>query len=292
MARTTGRVRSTELAKSSFFSAAELKAYYQFKDAASLLTDATANAHVLTAIEVPVEGSPRFGTGAVGLGTSQAFSAVDGADFQPAGNFSVSMWVRTNKTGATQVLFQSYSANTNIAGIQLSLSSANKAQGLSGKNSGTTENTDWKRILGSSTTLCNGAWHHIVLTYDSSNLNLYVDGALDVSAVAWTDAAVFAATNYVRVGCVNSSGSNANYFQGSLDEVAFYPSDALSLAEVQSLYAASITDATNTAILAKAKAVYLFEDGAQLTDSTVNGHTLTAIGTPTTLIPKFNGSVF
>ena len=248
----------------------------------------TKNGHTLTAIGVPVQGTPRWGTGCVGLGTSQAFSAVDGASFQPAGNFSVSAWIRTTKTGA-QYIFQSYSRNTAYAGLALYMSTT--ATLVSGKNTGTTSGTDYHSVSGS-TSIQDGAWHHIVGTYDGAKLHLYIDGAEEGTGTVWTNAAAFAATNYVRVGCGNLNGTNASFVQGALDEVSFYPSDALSLAEVQSLYAASITDGSNSAILAKAKAVYLFEDGAQLTDSTVNGHTLTAIGTPTTLTTKFNGSVF
>jgi hypothetical protein len=296
-ARTAATTRSAvnypkELSTTSYNGTTNLKAYYRFNNGGELL-DETANNSDLTAIGVPVQATPRWGTGCVGLGTSQAFSAVDGADFQPAGNFSVSAWFRTNKTGATQVLFQTYSQNTNVAGIQLTLSAANKAQGLSGKNSGTTENTDWKRILGNSTTLCNGNWHHVVMTYDGTHLKLYVDGAEDTTEVDWTDGAVFSATNYVRIGVGNSAGSNASYFQGILDEVAFFPSDALSLAQVKSLYAKSITDTSNSAIKALASAVYLFNEGGQLVDSSTGGtHTLTAIGKPTTCTPKFGGSVF
>ena len=245
---------------------AKAKAVYLFEDGAQL-TDSTVNGHTLTAIGVPVQGTPRWGTGCVGLGTSQAFSAVDGASFQPAGNFSVSAWIRTTKTGA-QYIFQSYSRNTAYAGLALYMSTT--ATLVSGKNTGTTSGTDYHSVSGS-TSIQDGAWHHIVGTYDGAKLHLYIDGAEEGTGTVWTNAAAFAATNYVRVGCGNLNGTNASFVQGALDEVSFYPSYALSLAQVQSLYANSITHVTNTAILAKAKAVYLFEDGAQLTDSTVDG---------------------
>ena len=267
-------------------------AYYRFTDGA-LTTDSSAGGHTLTDIGVPVEGSPKFGTGAVGLGTSQAFSAVDGADFQPAGNFSISAWIRTTFTGDTQWIFQTWSQNTNIAGIRFQIVAGGNLQLESGKNTGTTWNTDAKQASSTTSGINNGARHHVVGTYDGAKLHLYIDGAEDGTGTAWTNAAVFAATNYVRVGCRNNTGTNQFFFKGSLDEVSFFPSDALSLAQVQSLYAASITDGSNSAIKALASAVYLFEDGAQLTDSSTGGtHTLTAIGTPTTLTTKFGGSVF
>jgi hypothetical protein len=271
---------------------ANTKAYYRFVDGSELL-DETANDNDLTAIGVPVQGTPKWGTGCVGLGTSQAFSAEDGADFQPAGNFSVSAWVRTTKTAGDMMIFQTYSRNTNYAGIYFYISTTTGyARMLTGKNTGTTSGVDYQQIIGG-TAVTDGAWHHVVVTYDGSNLNLYLDGASDASAVAWTSAAAFAATNYVRVGCINNTGTNGSYFQGCLDEVAFFPSNALSLEQVQALYAKSIAHADNSAIKALASAIYLFEDGAQLTDSSTGGtHTLTAIGTPTTCTTKFGGSVF
>lgn len=273
------------------FAQSELKAYYQFENGAEL-TDSSPNSSTLTAIAVPVQATPRWGTGCVGLGTSQAFSAEDHADFQPAGNFSVSAWVRTTKTGVNQWIMQTYSENANSAGIQLNINTGNTITVKSGKNSGTTIHTDYETYIGS-VTVCDGMWHFITGTYDGIKLHVYVDGTEDGTGVAWTNAAAFAATNYVRVGARNRTGTNDLFFQGCLDEVAFFPSDALSLAQVQSLYAKSITDSSNSAIKALASAVYLFNEGGQLVDSSTGGtHTLTAIGTPTTCTPKFGGSVF
>jgi len=271
---------------------ANCKAYYRFT-AGSELLDETANDSDLTAIGVPVQATPKWGTGCAGLGTSQAFSAVDAADFQPAGNFSVSAWIRTTKTGGTQTVIQSQSRNTNIAGLTMYLTTANVIRLDSGKNSGTSIGTDYQARIGTTDTLCNGNWHHVVGTYDGAKLHVYVDGAEEGTGTVWTNAASYAATNYVRVGCANNTGTNANYFMGCLDEVAFFPSDALSLEEVEDLYAASIMDASNATIKAKASAIYCFEDGYQLTDSSAGAeNTLTAIGTPTTCTTKFGGSVF
>jgi hypothetical protein len=278
-----------ELSTTSYNGTANLKAYYRFKNGTELL-DETANDSDLTAIGVPVQATPRWGTGCVGLGTSQAFSAVDAADFRPAGNWSISSWIRTVKNG-TQIIAQSFSQNTNIAGILFYV--AGTVLFLkSGKNSGTTEDTDFKNLAGS-TAVNDNVWHHAVATYDGAKIHLYLDGAEQGTGAVWTNAAAFAATNYVRVGCLNDAGTNSAYFMGCLDEVSFYPSDALSLAQVQSLYAASITDASNSAIKALASAVYLFNEGGQLVDSSTGAeNTLTAIGTPTTCTTKFGGSVF
>ena len=277
-----------ELANTPWASSAYLKAYYKFTPGSELL-DQTAGDHDLTAIGVPIQGTPRWG-GAVGLGTSQAFSAEDGADFQPAGNFSISAWIKT--VGVTRsYIFQSLSVNTNITGFALNMEANGTIIIRSGKNTGTTWDTDGKYFT-STNSVNNGNWHHIVGTYDGAKLHIYIDGAEEGTGVAWTNAAAYAATNYVRVGCRNETGTNISYFQGALDEVVFFGSDALSLTEVQTLNANSIESVACAAIKAKAKAVYDFEESAMLVDSSGNNHVLTAIGAPTTLTNKFGGSIF
>jgi len=265
-------------------------AYYRFNSGA-LTTDTSAGGHTLTAIGVPVDGTPKFG-GAVGLGTSQAFSAVDGADFQPSGNFSFSVWIKSvnvNPGGERRIL-QSFSKNTAYAGFVLTVvAGTNGVRFYIGKNTGTTETTDWARVS-STANVNDGLWHHIVGTYDGAKIHIYVDSVEQGTGTVWTGNAVFAATNYVRVGVGSDTGTATGGLFGAMDDVAFFNGTALSLAQVQTLYANELN--TQSAILALATAYWRFEDGAMLTDTTANAHTLTAIGTPTQLTTKFGGSIF
>ena len=94
-----------------------------------------------------------------------------------------------------------------------------------------------------------GGWHMAVSTMGAAGMRLYVDGVLQASD-ANTVSETFNATGYWRFGCGNLSGWGAaanwsgpnapsasqNYaLQGSLDEVAVYPSQ-LSAANVAFLY--------------------------------------------------------
>jgi len=74
------------------------------------------------------------------------------------------------------------------------------------------------------------AWHHIVGTYDGANLNLYVDASLVAGPTA-AAANIQATANSGRIGCNNSNGTDINFFNGSIDEVAFY-NYALTAAQV------------------------------------------------------------
>lgn len=269
----------------------ECKALYPFKEGSELL-DATVNNNDLTAIGVPVQGTPRWGTGCAGYGAAQGHSAVNHADFRPAGNWSVSASIRTKKTGTSQGICQSWSQNINHAGFYFTIISTNHLYIISGKNTGTTGHTDYEYFEGT-INVCDGLQHDVVATYDGAKLHIYIDGVEDGTGKAWTNACGFAATNYVRVGNLSNAGATEVPFQGILADVTFYPANALSLAEAQALHTSRITDAANSAILAKAKALYCFEDGYQLIDSiTGNAHPLTAIGIPTTVTKKVAGSVF
>jgi hypothetical protein len=78
-----------------------------------------------------------------------------------------------------------------------------------------------------------GAWHHVVVTYDGSALAAYVDGALPARGSS-SSSAVSASAATFTLG--TGSGGGAQYV-GALDEVAIYDK-ALSSARVAAHYAA------------------------------------------------------
>jgi hypothetical protein len=210
-----------------------LKAYYRF-ESGFLTTDTTTNAHTLTAINYPVGLTTKF-AGLVYLASQSAYSAVDHTDFKPTGNFTIGGWIKTTQTGYARFIFQSYSQNTNWAGFYFRISAGNKLYFVSGKNTGTILNTDYKAVTGS-TTVTDDVWHFVVATYDGTNLNLYVDGKSDATAVAWAYPPNYAANNYVRVGVGNLNGSNSSYSLGAFDDIFLLNGRALTLADVQEIY--------------------------------------------------------
>jgi large repetitive protein len=219
-----------ELIKTRWYPESVLKAYYRFESGA-LTTDSSGESHTLTAISDPAEDTGKW-SGAVAFDGNDAYSAVDHADFKPTGNFTIGAWVKTSvDTGG---IFQSYSANTNIAGIQI-LTVSNIARLISGKNNGTVQGTHYQ-IIDGTTNVCDGNWHFVVGTWDGSYLRIYVDGVSDATAVSWANAPAYAATNYVRLGCRNRTGTNEIFLTGSLDDVFILNGKALSDYEVLSIY--------------------------------------------------------
>lgn len=218
-----------------------LKGYYRF-ESGNLTVDASGHLHVLTAISDPAETTGRYG-GGVDLDSNDAYSISDGADFKPTGVFSVGGWVK-GTTNAFRSIFQSFAQNTNIAGITFIINqSTGRIRLVSGKNTGTTLGTDYQECIGI-TDLRDGNFHLVIGIWDGANLKVYVDGILE-GTVAWANAPAYQATNYVRVGCANSTGTDTNFFTGQLDEVFFFNGKSLTADEVMSLFAI-VTNLTDT----------------------------------------------
>lgn len=233
---------AVELINHPLFSDATLKAYYRFEDDA-LTTDSSGEGHTLTAISDPAEdASGKFG-GAVALDGNDAYSYTDHSDFKPTGNFTIGMWVKSTSTTTNGILFQSWSQNSNLAGIRLWLDyyeyNPSRLRFDIGRNTGTTENTDWKQMVVSNQ-ITDGNWNFVVATWDGSYLRIYINGSSVGTPVAWTYAPGYAATNYVRIGCNNNSGTDRDFFTGSLDDVFLLNGIALTSNQVLWLYTSGI----------------------------------------------------
>ena len=87
--------------------------------------------------------------------------------------------------------------------------------------------------------LLHGGYHHVVATYDAgtSTKSIYVDGVLrNSTVVAYTPNAV----RPLRFGA-SSAGAAANFWGGSIDEVAIY-NTAMAAAEVDEHWTRGISD--------------------------------------------------
>ena len=79
-----------------------------------------------------------------------------------------------------------------------------------------------------------GNWHHLVVTYDQSNLKVYIDGNLE--ATPGLPSSNYATSSGLTIG---SWSDNNRYFDGSIDEVAIWDS-ALSSCDIKGIYEGSI----------------------------------------------------
>lgn len=100
--------------------------------------------------------------------------------------------------------------------------------------------TGQTNIIQTSGAYNDGSWHHVVAEQSSAGMKLYLDGAL-IGSNNQTNAQSY--TGYWRVGG-DTSWSGANYFSGTIDEVAVYGAP-LSDAEVQAHYSIGSSGAVN-----------------------------------------------
>lgn len=80
-----------------------------------------------------------------------------------------------------------------------------------------------------------GSWHHVVGTYDGSQIKIYMDGVLQASN-PYTSAMTYS-SGYLPFG-IGGDSSRIRYLNGSLDDVRVY-NRALSAAEIQAIYNAT-----------------------------------------------------
>ena len=180
-----------------------------------------------------VSNFAKFGLGGSFNGSSSKIVISDTAALKPTTAFSILGWIKTGYFAATQTIFQSYSQNSNVAGISITLPTSRVLRFLSGDNTGTTENTDWDDVY-STTIISDAAKHCFVAVWSGTQLLMYIDGALE-GTTNWANAPGYAATNYVRIGCGNATGGDNTFANGYLDEMALF-SRALTAGEIRRYY--------------------------------------------------------
>jgi hypothetical protein len=150
----------------------------------------------------------------------------DNSSLKPTGNFSVSFKLQTSNviapTADMDVIFQSYSQNGTVSGFEIMQNNTTpqKLRFVSGKNTGVTQGTDWQECL-SSSTINDGIAHSWVCSYDGVKMYIYKDGVLD-NSVAWTVNSVYASPNYIRMGCANQTGTDLDFWNGTLSNLYIY----------------------------------------------------------------------
>ena len=124
-------------------------------------------------------------------------------------NFTVSAWV--NRTGVNQsILSKRNSAFTQ--GYDLSINSAGKAE-LSCYISGV------KKTITSNAVIPSGIWHHVGITYDGTNMKMYIDGVNKI--IQNFPGTPTASANSFLIAAADGA-SPISFFKGSIDEVRIW----------------------------------------------------------------------
>ena len=134
---------------------------------------------------------------------------------------SISLMIQTTVTTAASILYTGSNIVTNYFGICINC----------GAGFGKLLIDSYGAYYTSSTgkAINDGLWHSVLVTYDGTTLNIYVDGILDDSATSWNGSGYSAtiASILITVGnCGNYLGQHAdgasNKWSGKLKNVIFY----------------------------------------------------------------------
>lgn len=160
-------------------------------------------------------------------GTTSKIVIADASSLKPTGNFSISAWVKSGYSGINMCIFQSFAdAGSVFAGIFLGITTGH-VQFFLGDNAGHAPQFNVGAVT-------DGNWHFLVATYDGTNMNIYIDAGTPTQ-LANTYNPAYQATNYIRLGCGNFTGTDNSFTNGSIDEVGIW-SRALTSGEVTSLW--------------------------------------------------------
>lgn len=121
-------------------------------------------------------------------------------------NFTIMFWIKSNGQNDNNNDRTIVSKNNGLTGYKVYLSSDNKI------------NMIWNggNLLTSNTSLPNGKWHNIILTFSNNSLSLYIDGVLDRTIT--TPSPSQNNFNFSIGAEYRNKGDVQNYFKGEIDE--------------------------------------------------------------------------
>lgn len=154
-------------------------------------------------------------------GTSQYVTVPDAATLDVGDVFTVEAWIKRGSLGTTQTVL------TKVGHFRFWFIAA----GTFPADSFRLTTANGGPIVTSTVTVSDTTtWHHVVATKDGPTVKLYLDG-VDVTGTV-TDSTLTNSTGAFQVG---ASVSGTSFWDGSIDEVAMYPT-ALSAARVLAHY--------------------------------------------------------
>jgi len=180
----------------------------------------------------PVTGAN--GTGAGFNGTNTTIGSQQ--SFVNPTTYSEEAWFKTTTTAGGKILGFGDKATTLSANYDRHVYMLTDGRLRFGTNG-----TGGIAVATSSSAYNDGGWHHVVATQGADGMHLYVDGQ-QVATNAATTAQTY--TGFWRVGGDSAWDGVSNYFNGTIDEAAFYTSE-LTPSRVMAHYKASPT-AINT----------------------------------------------
>lgn len=148
--------------------------------------------------------------------SSQAIHEVGAIPTGSGSILTVEAWIKTSQSGSGNP--DIFTCDNSLGGArnwQTRLSTSGKAEVVwfSG-GTGTTHT--------GSVTINDGVRHHVVFVRDGTKSHIYVDGVEDGTGLSYSSAPPTADLDQLAAACRTSGGSDGNFFNGTLDELALY----------------------------------------------------------------------
>lgn len=159
----------------------------------------------------------KFNQGASFNGSSSKIKFADSSSLKP-NKLTVGAWIyKTDLTVSPfSHIFQSWSLNPSNAGFKISQNNETGQMFFSIGNNSTSN------VLTTNTLIKAGTWYHIMATYDSATLKIYINGNLD-NQMTKTVELVYGTSNFVNIGCRQRTSTTIDRFwYGYIDEVILY----------------------------------------------------------------------
>lgn len=210
--------------------------YWTF-DSSNRLDDSSASNNDLTAIGDPTYATEKFDNAI--LDSNDAYSLPNNtSELLLYDAITVSMWFKSSNSGATSKgLYQAWSNNGNRAGILMYVNSSNIFT-FEVANFGNSLGTNYQVALADRDDIMDGKWHHLVGSWDGTKIRVYIDGKLE-GVNNWSAGVTYAipaiGTTYCRLGCISATGSNSNFIDGEISDVAVFDY-ALTTSAIRNLY--------------------------------------------------------
>ena len=213
----------------------DLKAYWKLDETSGTTADDSVASHDGTYVNTPTLGA----TGKIGTAVTfvdandEKVTIVNHADFRQTSAFSYGGWLKTSDT-STFAMFVS-SVNRTVSQAAGTALVANVwTAGKASFQIGSVDGGSTEVHIESATTINDGEWHHIIVTYDGTSGRIYVDGDLDTGPTTMA-APAYNASNYVGMSTWVINALDNYNIDGTFDEVGYWARE-LTSAEVTSLY--------------------------------------------------------
>ncbi|MBM3246922.1 hypothetical protein FJZ17_00045 [Candidatus Pacearchaeota archaeon] len=176
--------------------------------------------------------SGKYGMGAFFDGINDVISVADSNSLDLTTRGTISLWAKRNSLKSYQMYVTKATPGSTSTGYQL----------MDYATTGRITfrwSTDLAETIISKNNLSVGNWSHLAVTYNGSQLRIYIDGVLDNSTAYSTNAV--ANTELLRVG----ARSDGYYFNGSIDEVRIW-NRSLSAEEIYEQYVSNLQKFNST----------------------------------------------